>query len=486
VTVGPEPPSGRASARLIPGALFLGIATLWLLPLRGSLWMDELGTYWVIKDGIGQTIDRAWHIQGQTPLYYMIEWVVRVLGGKSELALRLPSLIAMSIAAYLFYRLVRRLMGDEAAPVATAIFVISPLVGFLAGDARPYAFATLFVVAASLALVRWIDSAHVRDGIAYVLLAALTVYVHYIFGLVLLAHAAYAFARRNRVRLRGVILAVAGIAALVAPVIPQLLSLLNRSNSLSVLNSSSHLVLLQAIAPAALLAGAVVGLLISHGMDPLRFHRIPADGPTLTLGAGWLLFAPVILFVVSTFGPASIFADRYMVTAAPGFALLGAAALCAITQTRARAIVLYAALGCALLLYGSTKHMGENWRGALARVDARSEGPSTPVLLHGGLIEAKQILWLKDPVKASYLNDPTSYYGVHGRVFAMPYAFNDESEKYLEGLLPMLRKSHRFFYVTRYPTVPTPQWFLGRLHGDGFRYEVHAFAQVKVFEFDRS
>jgi len=486
VAAEPSTSSDRWSARFILGALSLGVATLWLLPLRGSLWMDELGTYWVIKDGFHQVLDRSWHIQGQTPLYYMIEWVVRVLGGKSEFVLRLPSLVAMSIAAYLFFRLVRRLIDRETALAATVIFVISPLVGFLAGDARPYALATLFVVASSLCLVRWIDSGRAGDGVAYILLSSLIIYIHYLFGLVLIAHAAYAFTRRARVRVRGVIFALVGTAALVAPMIPQLLSLLHRSHALSVVNSASHLVLLQAIAPAALFAGAVIGLLVSQAIEPIRFHRTPADGPTLTLGAMWLVVPPVVLFLVSTFGPVSIFADRYMVIAVPGFALLGAAALCTLTQRRARAIILYAALGGALLLYGSTRHTGENWRGALAQVNARSEGPSTLVLLHGGLIEAKQISWLTDPVKASYLNGPTTYYGAVGRVFAMPYAFNDESKRYLEGLLPTLRASHRFFYVTRYPTVPTPQWLLGRLEGEGFHIaSMHSYRLVKVFEFDR-
>src|ERR1041384_8182196 len=98
----------RVESRATLGALGLGIATLWLLPMRGSLWMDELGTYFVNKDGLHQTIERAWHIQGQTPLWYAIEWAVRSVGGKSEFVLRLPSLVAMSIALYLFYRLFLR------------------------------------------------------------------------------------------------------------------------------------------------------------------------------------------------------------------------------------------------------------------------------------------------------------------------------------------------------------------------------------------
>ena len=42
---------------------------LWLLPLSSSLWLDETLTWWVIKDGAGHAIGRAFTYQ-QSPLYY--------------------------------------------------------------------------------------------------------------------------------------------------------------------------------------------------------------------------------------------------------------------------------------------------------------------------------------------------------------------------------------------------------------------------------
>ena len=81
------------------------ICSLWVMPLFSSLWLDELGTWWVVKDGLGDTVHRALTFHGQSPLYYLIVWSARVVGGHSEVVLRLPSLIAAAVSAVLLYRL---------------------------------------------------------------------------------------------------------------------------------------------------------------------------------------------------------------------------------------------------------------------------------------------------------------------------------------------------------------------------------------------
>ena len=91
------------------------IGALWLVPLSSSLWLDELGTWWVVKDGLGDAVHRALTFHGQSPLYYSIVWTARTVGGNSEVVLRLPSLIATAVSVVLLYRLARTLIGQEAA-----------------------------------------------------------------------------------------------------------------------------------------------------------------------------------------------------------------------------------------------------------------------------------------------------------------------------------------------------------------------------------
>ena len=99
-----------------------GDRALWLVPLFSSLWLDELGTYWVVKDGLGDTVHRALTFHGQSPLYYSIVWAARSLGGNSEAVLRLPSLIATAASLVLLYRLARNLISREAARLTVIAF----------------------------------------------------------------------------------------------------------------------------------------------------------------------------------------------------------------------------------------------------------------------------------------------------------------------------------------------------------------------------
>src|SRR5438876_11332789 len=100
----------RSERRLFALGIAAAAAILWLPPLSSSLWHDEAGTYWVAKEGFAETVDRAIRYQGQSPLYYLIVWVMLHLGGASEIILRLPSLLSLTVTAVLLFRLARKLI----------------------------------------------------------------------------------------------------------------------------------------------------------------------------------------------------------------------------------------------------------------------------------------------------------------------------------------------------------------------------------------
>ena len=84
MTSGPQPveePAEPGHVRWLAILTAVVIVSLWLMPLSSSLWLDELGTWWVVKDGAGDAIDRALTFHGQSPLYYLIVWSARVVGG---------------------------------------------------------------------------------------------------------------------------------------------------------------------------------------------------------------------------------------------------------------------------------------------------------------------------------------------------------------------------------------------------------------------
>src|ERR1039458_2325802 len=80
------------------------VVDLWILPIRSSFWLDETATFWVIKDGLANLLQRSMDWAGQSPLYYLTAWLALAAGGRHEWVLRLPSLIALTIAAWLLVR----------------------------------------------------------------------------------------------------------------------------------------------------------------------------------------------------------------------------------------------------------------------------------------------------------------------------------------------------------------------------------------------
>ncbi|GAC1454977.1 MAG: hypothetical protein PVSMB1_04300 [Gemmatimonadaceae bacterium] len=134
-------------------------------------------------------------------MYGAVAWAFYAVGGAREYVMRLPSLIAISLAALLIYRLARRIIDKDSALPAVAVFISSGTVAFAACDARPYALLLLFVVGSTLALVRWLETGTTRYAGAYVVTAALASYTHYLAFPILAAHAAYALARLREIGL---------------------------------------------------------------------------------------------------------------------------------------------------------------------------------------------------------------------------------------------------------------------------------------------
>jgi len=72
------------------------VTRLWLMPLPSSFWLDELVTSFVVK----YPAHPSFAIAPQVPesLYYWLPRAMQALFGFSEVAYRLPSVIAMGIA----------------------------------------------------------------------------------------------------------------------------------------------------------------------------------------------------------------------------------------------------------------------------------------------------------------------------------------------------------------------------------------------------
>lgn len=85
---------GRLAAAV--AAVFVAAVLIRLPACYESFWVDELHSAWAVWDGIDQVQPRA-AAGNQTPVYFFGLWFWRQLVGRSEVALRMSSVLAMSV-----------------------------------------------------------------------------------------------------------------------------------------------------------------------------------------------------------------------------------------------------------------------------------------------------------------------------------------------------------------------------------------------------
>ncbi len=400
----------------------LVMAALWLRPMGSSLWTDELGTWWVISGSGREVVSRAEAVQGQSPVYYLIEWAAKHLVGRSEFGLRLPSLIFSIAAAFIVYRIAKRLVDVETARIAVIAFAVWPAIAFAASDARPYALATLAVVAATWAVIHWLDAGHLRAAALYVVLAAIVSYVHPLFGLVVIPHAIYALARiregSTSVRPRALVLALVGIALLAIPVALELLALSRRRQDWSVPNAASVSWVVLMLVPPALVGAAVIGGLVALTSERVRTGTRRFPRSTVTLLIGWALIPPAILVGLSVVSSIDLLEARYFLCAAPAGVLLAAIGARAIEPAEGRRIVVLVFVILSILDLASPVKSGD-FRAAAASVRSVADDRSV-ILVRSGFQESLQRSWHTDPARQGLLTAATDFYAVPGRVVPLP------------------------------------------------------------------
>ncbi|WP_412734426.1 glycosyltransferase family 39 protein [Krasilnikovia sp. MM14-A1259] len=148
-----------------PGLLMIGIALI--QAGRPVLSWDEIAT----ADAATRTPAQLWHLIHQVDAvfgaYYLFIHYWTALAGTSEIALRLPSILAMGTAVALTGELGRRYFGPLTGTVAGLLLCLMPNTSRYAAEARPYAFACFFALLALLLLHRAVHQPRPARWIAY-------------------------------------------------------------------------------------------------------------------------------------------------------------------------------------------------------------------------------------------------------------------------------------------------------------------------------
>jgi hypothetical protein len=466
------------SERIWFSALLLAaICKLWLLPLRTGFWQDETGTFWAIQGGFAEVIHRTLVWPAQTLLYTLIDWAVVKLGGSSELVMRLPSEVAMLVGAYLLYRLGVRLMSTDAARAATLVFVCSEAVAFAAGDARPYALGTMAVISAGWFLVLWLDRRNFAAGIGFAISASFVIHMHYVLAVSLVVFAVYACYRAWHGERPGTlqILTVLAVFALVtAPIAPHFRSLWQSRQSHSFSGTPGLADFWGILIPPTLIGSLILGFGLANFLVAgfhVRLRRL--EPSTLVLVGTWALLPCVLLFGVSSISTVKVFIPRYLLSAAPGLALLAGWLICAVRPPRAQLFALSAFTLATIFSSGGLLHPshGGDWRAAIDDVRKTAVNPTMPVLVRSGFIESASFDGQSGDPEPQYFHAPLLAYPPSGRIVLLPGRLDQNARAILETAASSLLESSRTFLLVTSGDSVYEYWLLGRLSRAGFKIE---------------
>ncbi|MEV0895558.1 glycosyltransferase family 39 protein [Actinoplanes sp. NPDC049802] len=282
----------------VPGALILGIALIHAG--RPTLSWDEVTSAEMASRSVPQILATVPNIDAVFGAYYLLlHWWTGV-AGTSEMALRLPSIVAMAGSVAVAAELGRRLFTPLAGLVAGLILCIVPNTSRYAAEARPYAFACFFSVLALLLLFEAIRRGGAYRWVAYGLSVFLLGLFHLAALTTLLAHAALVHIQGGGLRGRRALVWGGTVLAALLPLAPVAW--------LGVHQQDDQLYWVKPITPQAVggmpagivgsreVAWFLIGMVVLVSWRPLR-RLVPvallAFGPLAVLGAVSVLISPM-------------------------------------------------------------------------------------------------------------------------------------------------------------------------------------------------
>jgi len=471
------------------------------------MWTDEAATVSAATRGVAAWWSLITRIDAVHGLYYLFMHYWIELVGRSAIALRTPSAIAVGVGAAGVVRLGTALADRRTGLFAGLALAILPRVVWAGGEARSYGCDLATAVWATVALVSAMRLGRSWRWIRYAaaLLVASTLFVYVL--LLGLAHLVTVLTLR-RDRLRPAAFAVTAVACILSPLVllahheqwqlpfhhttplretmVQVLiqqfftgELPTHGQTLQIGPTWSWAALALAVATWAALAVAVTA------------GRARLDRRLLATAVPWLL-VPTALILGYSYAVKPLYSPRYPTFTTPALSLLLGAAIGRLRTTRQQAItwVLLVALATpvAAVLRTTTAKKASDWRYAASYLQhhARVGDDIAYLRLAGRKTVSTAKLAVAYPGAVSGLHDVTE------RLTATENRSlwgRDYSLAQVTGRLTRIAPGRRLFIVTdaALPLTAPDDSDLSLLERLGFRFdgEWHG-PSTDVFEFDRS
>jgi len=341
----PDTPSDIRTERFafvaLGGLLALAaMARMYHLDIAG-LWADEL---WGLRDATSQgwfeMVYRIYTYDGHPPGYHLLLRLVTSLFGQSELALRLPSVLAGVLVVFSIYVIGRRFLTVQSALLAAALVAFSFPGILYSQEARSnmlLALTSILFVKALLDVV--IGQARtVQSGIAIAFLGAVCIWLHYagvvLVGcgvLILLTWAAWPWQKAKLLFAAGVIFC---ILALYGPWLPGFIHHLMWDSGEQWIEpdaSALWLSLRFLMGPNAV-AAAIIAALVMAAPALAWFSKDDNDRSHFKVVVVLLVMAilPVVIFFVKSMVSFSVYNHRNFIASMPMLALLASYSLGAV------------------------------------------------------------------------------------------------------------------------------------------------------------
>ena len=155
-----------------------------------SLWLDESIEALALMGRQGPLLSYAL-ADYQPPLYHFIGYAVTHILGFSEIALRLPSLIAGLVTVYFVMKIGTLVSGRKVSAIAGLLAATNPLLIYYAQEGRTYAMTACFVTISAYYFLQLLNSKSTRSYLLYTIFTALFLWTSYLSWFLLLAQIIY-------------------------------------------------------------------------------------------------------------------------------------------------------------------------------------------------------------------------------------------------------------------------------------------------------
>lgn len=456
LNVGAEAPDQDASALLGTRVVVFAATALTLLlfaPLLPvDLRLDELGSYWVVKDDLRSVVERSLEIQGQSPFYYVVLWSAVQILGVAPWALRASSLVFTWLSSLVVFRLGALVAGRSVGLLSLCGFLLCSQLECVAIEARPYALAILCASVSSLLLLHWLRSPRMSLGLVYSLSAAATVYAHYLFASVLFVHFGWfclqlrkAEADGRRDLLRGGAAIAILLLVWLFPAWRQLSWLSSKGSVLSFAHPPTASSIVRALIPLDLaLVLAVTSIFrLTVWRDRILGWRSPSMKSVVRIVILLIVVPPLFLLAGSLLSGHPLLVGRYFSAQCLGVGI-ASGLIFSLSHNFARQMVVVSVVLSIRLLMQYTlvtkENSGEGWGAAFRSLRINDPMHQCLLLNVSGFVESRMLGRDSTRVAEEFMRAPLMYHGIPNESALIPYSLDgQDAQRYFQSIvLPRL------------------------------------------------